>query len=78
MAQELHFINPEFTLAKLHVKLMVSQLLKHDSKMLFMFFRTLRIYKNVANENYCKLVQLRHEYGVHEIHEVCQRISQPK
>jgi hypothetical protein len=41
MAQEWHFLNPELTLAKLSAQLVVSQLLKHDSKMLFMFFRTL-------------------------------------
>jgi hypothetical protein len=43
-----------------------------------MFFHTLRIYKNVVNENHNELVQLFHEYGVHEIHEMCRCISQPK
>jgi hypothetical protein len=57
---------------------MVSQLLKHDSKMLFMFFHTLSIYKYVVNEDHNKLVHLRHEYGVHEVHEVCWHICQPK
>jgi hypothetical protein len=33
---------------------------------------------NVINENHSKLVQLWHEYKVHEVHEVCQRICQPK
>jgi hypothetical protein len=46
--------------------------------MLFMFFRTLQIYKYVVHEDHNKLVQLRHEYRVHEIHEVCQCIHQPK
>jgi hypothetical protein len=41
VAQEWHFIDLELTLAKLHVKLVVSQSLKHDLMMLFMFFRTL-------------------------------------
>jgi hypothetical protein len=57
---------------------MVSQLLKHDSEMLFMFFRTLRIYKYVVDEDNNKLVQLRHDYRVHEMHEVCRCIHQPK
>jgi hypothetical protein len=41
MTQEWHFINPELTLTKLCIELMVSQSLKHDSQMLFMIFRTL-------------------------------------
>jgi hypothetical protein len=57
---------------------MVSHPLKHDSKMLFMFFHTLRIYKYVVDEDHNKLVQLRHEYKVHEMHEVCRCIRQPK
>jgi hypothetical protein len=43
-----------------------------------MIFRTLGIYKYVVNEHHDKLVQLRHEYGVHEVHEVCRCICQPK
>jgi hypothetical protein len=43
-----------------------------------MFFHALRIYKNVINEKHNKLVQLRHEDRVHEVHEVCRRICQPK
>jgi hypothetical protein len=43
-----------------------------------MIFRTLRIYKYVINEHHDKLVQLRHEYGVHEVNEVCRCIRQPK
>jgi hypothetical protein len=57
---------------------MVSQSLKHDSKMFFMFFRTLRIYMYVVDEDHNKLVQLRHEYRVHEMHEVCWCIRQRK
>jgi hypothetical protein len=37
-----------------------------------MFFHSLRIYKNVINEYSDKLVQLRHEDRVHEVHEVCR------
>jgi hypothetical protein len=43
-----------------------------------MFFHTPRIYKNVINEHHDKLVQLWHEDIVHEIHEVCRCIRQPK
>jgi hypothetical protein len=41
MAQKWHFIDPELSLAKLRVKLVVSESLQHGSKMLFMFFRNL-------------------------------------
>jgi hypothetical protein len=44
----------------------------------FIFFHTLRTYKNVINEHHDKLVQLQHEDRVHEVHEVCQHIRQPK
>jgi hypothetical protein len=63
------FINPEFTLAKLSIKLMVSQSLKHDSEMLYMY---------VANEDHKKLVHVQHEYRVHEVHDVFWHICQPK
>jgi hypothetical protein len=43
-----------------------------------MFFHTLRIYKNAINEYHDKLVQLWHEYRVHEVHKVCWCICQPK
>jgi hypothetical protein len=46
--------------------------------MLFTFFHTLRLYKYVINENHDKLVQLRHEYRVHEVHEMCRCICQSK
>jgi hypothetical protein len=43
-----------------------------------MFFHTLRIYQNVVNEHHEKLVQLQHEIRVHEVHELCWCIRQPK
>jgi Zn ribbon nucleic-acid-binding protein len=46
--------------------------------MLFMFFHTPWIYKYVINENHDKLVQLWHEYGVHDVHEMCRCIHQSK
>jgi hypothetical protein len=78
VTQEWHFNNLEFTLAKLCIELMIPQPLKHDSQMLFMFYRTLRIYEYVIDEGHDKPVQLQHEYGVHEVHEVCWHIGQSK
>jgi hypothetical protein len=34
--------------------------------------------KYIIDEDHHKLVQLHHEYGVHEIHEVCRCICRPK
>jgi hypothetical protein len=56
VAQEGYFIDPELTLGKLGIKLVVSQSLKCDSKRLFIFLHTLQIYKDVVNEHYDKLV----------------------
>jgi hypothetical protein len=78
MTQERYFLDPEFALAKLGIKSMLSQPLKYNSEVFFVFFHSLRIYKNVVNEYHSKLVQLWHEDRVHEVHEVCRHICQPK
>jgi len=39
-----------------------------------MVFLILGINKDVINENHDKLVELRHEYRVHEVHEVSRGI----
>jgi hypothetical protein len=44
MAQEWHFLDLELTLAELSVQLVLSQLLKYNSEVIFMFFHTLRIH----------------------------------
>jgi hypothetical protein len=41
MAQEWHFLNPELALAEFGVQLVVSQSLKYNSEVIFMFFHTL-------------------------------------
>jgi hypothetical protein len=78
MAQKWYFLDSELALTKLGVKLVLSEMLKYNSEVFFIFFHTLQIYKNVINEHHDKLVQLRHKDRVHEVHEVCQCIHQPK
>jgi hypothetical protein len=78
VTQEWDLLDPELALAKLGMRLVLSQMLKYDSEVFFMFFHTLRIYQNVMNEHHDKLVQLRHENRVDEVHEVCHCIRQPK
>jgi hypothetical protein len=43
-----------------------------------MLFFTLGIDQDVINEDHDKLVQLWHEYGVHQVHEMCRCIGEPK
>jgi hypothetical protein len=57
---------------------MVPESLQNNSEMLRMLFFTLGIDQNVINEDNNKLVQLRHEYGVHQVHEMCRSIGEPK
>jgi hypothetical protein len=78
MTQEWYLHDPEHALAKLGVNLVLSKALKYNSEVFFMFFYSLSIYKNVVNEYHVKLVHHWHEDRVHEVHEVCQRIHQPK
>jgi hypothetical protein len=67
MTQELNFTQPELTLAKLHIKLMITQSWKHNVEMLFMLFLTLKKDQDDVNEDHDKLVQLFHEIRVHEV-----------
>jgi hypothetical protein len=61
MTQELKFAQPELSLAKHRIKLMIKQSLKHNTEMLFMFFLTFRKDQYVINEDHGKLVQFFHE-----------------
>jgi hypothetical protein len=61
MTQELNFTQPEFALAELRIKLMITQLRKHTAEMLFMLLLTLRKEQDVVNEDHDKLVHLFHE-----------------
>jgi hypothetical protein len=65
MSKKWNLLQPECTLAELGIKLMVTKLLQNKSKMLLMLFFILGVDQDVVNEYHDKLVQLRHEYGVH-------------
>jgi hypothetical protein len=43
-----------------------------------MLFFTLGIDQDVINEDHDKLVQLQHEYGVHQVHEMYRSIGESK
>jgi hypothetical protein len=78
VAKKMHFIQLECTLAELGIKLMVTKSLQDNTKMLLMLFLILGVDQDVFNEDHDKLVQLRHEYGVHQVHKVCRSIGESK
>jgi hypothetical protein len=46
--------------------------------MLLMLFFILGVDQDVVNEDHNKLAQLWHEYGVHQVHEMCRSIDESK
>jgi hypothetical protein len=78
MTQEWNFTQPVLTLVVLHIELMITQSLKHNAEMPFMLFLVLRKDQDVINDDHDKLVQLFHEYKVHQVHEVSGVVGQPE
>jgi hypothetical protein len=78
MPKKWNFLQSESTLAELGIELMVPKSLRNHSEMLRMLLFTLGIDQDVINEDHDKLVQLRHEYGVHQVHEMCRSIGESK
>jgi hypothetical protein len=78
MSKKWNFLQPESTLAELDIELMVTKSLQNNSEMLRMLFFTLGIDQDVINEDHDKLLQLRHEYGVHQVYEMCRSIGESK
>jgi hypothetical protein len=78
MSKKRNFLQPECTLAELGKELMVSESLQNNSEMLCMLFFVFGIDQDVINEDHDKLVRLRHEYGVHQVHEMCRSIGDSK
>jgi hypothetical protein len=76
VAQKFYTIHPEFTLGKLSIEVMVSKTLENNVQVLSMIFLILGINKDVINKNHDELVKLRHEYRIHEIHEVDRSICE--
>jgi hypothetical protein len=73
-----YFLQPECTFAELGIELMVAKSLQDNTKMLLKLFFNLGVDQDVINEDHDKLVQLRHEYGVHQVHEMCRSIGESK
>jgi hypothetical protein len=78
MSKKRNFLQPESTLAEFGIELMVPKSLQNNVEMSRMLFFTLGIDQNVVNEDNDKLIQLRHKYRVHQVHEMCRSIGEPK
>src|SRR3954469_10678377 len=78
MTEQFYLIKPKFTFTELSINLMFSQSLQCYSQMISMLFLILGIYQNIINKDYDKLVRIWHEDFVHQIHEYCRCIGQPK
>jgi hypothetical protein len=76
MSKKWNFLQPESTLAEVGIELMVTKSLQNNSEMLCMLLFTHGIDQDVINEDHDKLVQLRHEYRVHQVHEMCRSIGE--
>jgi hypothetical protein len=78
MSQKRNFLQPENTLTKFGIELMVPKSLQNKVEMPHMLFFTFGIDQDVFTEDNDKLVQLQHEYKVHQVHEMCRSIGEPK
>jgi hypothetical protein len=78
MSKKRNFLQLESTLAKFGIELMVSKSLQNNLEVLRMLFFTLGIDQVVINEDHDKLIQLWHEHGVHQVHEMCRSIGESK
>jgi hypothetical protein len=78
MPKKRNFLQLESTLAELGIELMVLRFLQNNLEMLCMLLFTLRIDQDIINVDHDKLVELRHEYGVHQVHEMFRSIGESK
>jgi hypothetical protein len=78
MSKKRNLLQLESTLAEFGIELMVPKSLKNNVEMSCLLFFTLGIYQDIINEDNDKLVQLRHEYRVHQVHEMCRSIGEPR
>jgi hypothetical protein len=73
-----YFLQPECTFIELGIELMVVKSLQDNTKILLMFFFILRVDQVVINEDHDKFIQLRHEYGVHQVHKMYMNIGESR
>jgi hypothetical protein len=78
VAKKWYILQPECTLGELGIELMVVKSLQDNTKVLLMLSFIPGVNQDVINEDHKKLVQLRHEYRVQQVHEMCRSIGESK
>ena len=78
MSKKSYFLQPELTLTKLGIRLILTKCSKHNSQMFFVFFFTLGINKNVVDKHHDEHIQIIHEHFVHEIPKIGRGVGQTK
>ena len=76
MSQESHLSKPKLTLTELGIQLIVPEFQENNSQMILMLLLRLRVDQDVVNKDHNKLIQIRLEYPMHEIHECRWHIRQ--
>ena len=78
MPQESHLSKPKLALTELGTQLMVPECLENNLQMILMLLLRLGVDQDVVNKDHNRLIQIGLEYPIHEVHECCWRIRQPK
>ena len=78
MTQERYFLQPEFTLAKFCIQFMLSQPKQDNPQMRCMICLIFRVNQDIIDKHDHELIELRHEYRIHQIHEIGRSICQSK
>jgi hypothetical protein len=78
MSKKRNFLQLENTLAEFGIELIAPKSLQNNAEMPHMLFFALGIDQDVINKDNNKLVQLRNEYRVYQVHEMCRSIGEPK
>jgi hypothetical protein len=69
MPKEGYLFQPEFAFTEFSIKLVCPEFSEDGSEVTLMVFAVLGVDKDVANEDYDKLIQLFHKHLVYEVHE---------
>jgi hypothetical protein len=78
MFKKANFLQLKSTFAEFGIELMVPDSLQNNSKMSHMLFFALGIDQDAINEYHDKLIQLRNEYGVYQVHKMGRSIGESK
>jgi hypothetical protein len=78
MTKKRYFLEPKFALAKLGIEMMLPKLLQYNMDVTSMIFSSLRIDKNIINEDNHKDIKFLHEDTIHQVHKIRRCIGEAK